>query len=801
MILNYFRIAWRNIIRQKLFSSINILGLALGIMAVAFISLYVMEELSYDRFHSKASQTYRLRHNYFMGDQDYDWHETAVPLAEVLRTEFPEVESVTSTTVPFPYSFKHKGALIDNIKTLHADADFFKAFDFKLVAGNTNEILKGADEIIISKEVALQLMNGHENNLYDAVIGESLSLENEVYTVTGVMESVPTHSHLSFDAILSIHPLVNDGYRKETWLPAGIVNYVVLKDNASPDLLVEKLKTIEEVHLWPQLQKHLGASIAKLKNNREQYGYYLEPLLDIHLVREGNLKYVIVFSVAGLLILLLAFINYANLFITSINNRIKEVGIRKSLGAGKRELVKQFLVESFLLCFIAFSLAISLVLLLIIPFNNFTGANLDLGLIVNPVNTLYIFGFLLFVILISSAYPAFYLSSFKAVNSMKGSIYQAGKGKISMQKPFIVFQYAISLGLIISFLAIHKQLIFMQEKDSGFNKENVVIMPNAYFFGQNQEVFKQEVLKQASVQSVSFSYAVPGSTFDALSLYKKAGEGKEFQFYWMHADDDFLKTYGIEVLEGRNFSKDFPSDSKAVLLNESAAAQMGKEGLIGTQLINHFDEKVEVIGIIKDFNFEHLKNEVQPLAIALPGENGSPQYVSVKLHPGNPQPVIQQLQQNWEAYNTGASFKFSFLDGHLETLYHSEKRAGNIIGLFSGLAVFISCFGLFGLITFTNRQRKKEIGIRKVLGATVLGITFLLSREFLYLIIAAFVVTVPVTYFMLDVWLQEFANRIELGMGIFLLSGIFIFVISALVLALQTIKSAMENPVDALSRE
>ncbi|MEX2592613.1 MAG: ABC transporter permease [Anditalea sp.] len=799
---NHFKIAWRNILNQKLFSLINILGLSLGIMTVTFIFLYVMEEVSYDRFHAKAEQTYMIRHNYFMGDQDHDWHETAVPLAEMMRRQFPEVENLTSTTVPFGYSYRHKESLIDDVMTLHADADFFKVFDFKLLAGNSHKVLNEPNSIVISEKAAQKLFTGSDDALYGTALGEIITIDNEAYTITGIMETPASNSHLKFDAIISIHALLNDGYRKETWLPAGIVNYVVLKENAEPDMLAEKFKNIEKEYLWPQLKKHLGASMTKLENNREQYGYYLEPMLDIHLIREGNLKYIIIFSVSGLLLLALGFINYVNLFIASVNNRIKEVGIRKSLGAGKSELVKQFFMESALLCVIAFAGALVMVQLAMTPFNDFSGTVLNFDFFHNPVNSLYVLGLLMAVILLTSAYPAFYINSLKTVNSLKGVATQkAGKSKISIQKPFIVFQYAVSIGLIICFLVLYQQLLFMQQKDTGFNKENVLVMPGAYFFGENQAAFKQKLLAHSFIQSATFSYAIPSSAFDALSLYKKEGEDKEFQFYWMNADYDYLKTYDIEVVDGRGFSEDFPTDSSAVLLNEAAAEQIGKQDLIGAHLINHFDEKVKVIGVVKNFNFEHLKNEVKPLAIALSGENTSDLYASVKLNPGNPQQAIQDIRQSWKALNPGASFQYSFLDDRLNNLYKTEERTGRIIGLFTGLAVFISCFGLFGLITFTTGQRTKEIGVRKALGATVPEIAVLLSREFLLLVIIAFVIVVPVTYFMLNSWLQGFANRIDLGVDIFIFSGIIIFIISGLIMGFQTIRSASANPVDSLRSE
>ena len=600
MFKNYFVIAWGNVLKKKIFSGINIIGLTLGIVTVLFISMYVIHELNYDSFHDKAEHTYMIRHNYFMGQQDYDWHETAVPLAEQMRDHFPEVKNLTSTTAPFNSSFRYNDRIVDDIRTLHADREFFNVFDFRLLAGNPQKALLDPSSIVISKNTAHQLFTGQNEALYEEALGKIITSDEEVYTITGILETPAGQSHLQFDAIISIHELFNNEYIKETWLPAGIINYVVLEEGVDPDFLKPRFKRIEEDFLWPQLNKHLGASISKLENNRTQYGYYLEPILEIHLIREGNLKYVLIFSTVGFLIILLVFINFVNLFISSANTRIKEVGIRKTLGARKSELAKQFVIESTLLCTIDFVLAIIVAQLAIRPFNDYLGTNFGFAIFSMPFYWLLLLGLWLTFILCSSAYPGLYLSSTRTTNAIKGD--RGIQGKSSIQKPFIVFQYAVSIGLVICFLTLFEQVAYMQQKNPGFDKENVVVMPGAYLFGENQEAFKQKLTSHAAIHSVSFSYSVPGGTFDALSLYRKEGENKDFQFYWMNADHDFLPTYDIEILEGRGFSEDFPTDTAAVVLNEAAASQIGREGVVDSYLINHFGDKNKVIGVIRNFN-------------------------------------------------------------------------------------------------------------------------------------------------------------------------------------------------------
>lgn len=796
MFKNYFKIAWRNILKKKLLSGINIIGLTVGILTVVFIVMYLFHELAYDKFHPRAENTYMIRHNYFMGEQDYDWHETAMPLAEQMRDYFPEVEHLTSTTAPFSYSFRYEDRIVDNIRTIHADGEFFNVFGFRLLAGNPQNALLDPSSMVISEKTAQRLFKGRNEVLYEEALGKILTFDEEVYTITGILETPAGKSHLQFDAIVSIHEVYRNGYIKETWLPAGIINYVVLKEGVNPSLINPRFKQIEEDFLWPQLTKRLGASITKLESNRTQYGYYLEPILDIHLIREGNLKYVFIFSTVGFLILLLVFTNFVNLFISSANTRIKEVGIRRTLGAKKIELAKQFFIESTLLCTIAFVLAIIVAQLAIRPFNNFLGTDLGLAVFSNPLYWSVLFGLWVTFIFCSSAYPAFFLSSANAIKGDSGT-----QGKSRIQKPLIVFQYAVSIGLVICFLTLFEQLDYMQQKNPGFDKERIVVMPGAHLFGENQEAFKQKLTSQASIHSVSFSYSVPGGNFDALSLYRKEGETKDLQFYWMNADHDFLSIYNIEVLEGRGFSEDFPTDTAAVVLNEAAASQIGREGLVDSYLINHFGKKVKVIGVTRNFNFEHLKQEVKPLAIGLSDKDTYGLFVSVKLNSGNPQQAIKDIENLWTELNPGASFQYSFLDEQLNNLYQAEERTGRVISLFTGLAILISGFGLFGLITLSTAKRTKEVGIRKTLGASEWEVAYLLSKEFLILILIAFGITAPFTYWALESWLQEFAHRIEIGVGTFLIAGIAIVLISSLILSYQTISAALMNPVKSLKTE
>ncbi len=799
MLRNHFKIAWRNVLRRKLFSGINLTGLTLGIVTALLISIYVVHELDYDRFHEKAENTYMIRHNYFMGEQDYDWHETALPLAEHMKAHFPEVEHLTSTTAPSSYSFRYEDRIVDNVRTLHADGEFFDVFGFRLLAGNPQKALLDPSSIVISQQTALQLFENPNESRYEEVLGKTLIYDEEAYLITGIVATPAGKSHLQFDAIVPIHELFPNAYIKGTWLPAGIINYVVLKEGVDPDVVTSRFKQLEEDFLWDQLNKHLGTSLSKLENNRAQYGYYLEPILDIHLVRQGNLKYVLIFSAVGFLILLLVLTNFVNLFISTAATRIKEVGVRKALGARKSELAKQFFIESTLLCTLAFVLAMLAVPLVITSFNDLVGTDLSLTGINSPFYGLSLLALWVTVIICSSAYPAFYLSSVGTAKAVKGD--SDTNSKSNIQKPLIVFQYAVSMGLVISFLSLFEQVDFMRQKDLGFDKENVVVIPGANFFGTNQQAFKQKLTSHAAIREVSFSYSVPGGTFDALSLYKKEGENQDFQFYWMNADHDFLHTYNIEVVEGRAFSEDFPTDTAAVVLNEAAANQIGRKGLVDSYLTNHFRGKVKVIGVIENFNFEHLKHEVKPLAIALSHKESYHAFVSVKLGPGNPQQALEYIEAQWVASNPEASFQYSFLDDRLDRLYQVEERTGKIVSLFTALAVFISGFGLFGLITLSTTRRTKEVGIRKTLGASAWEITYLLSKEFLMLIIIAFVITVPFTYWALDRWLREFANRIELGLDTFFISGIAVLFVSGLIISYQTVRTALMNPVKSLRSE
>jgi putative ABC transport system permease protein len=804
MLYHYLKIAFRQFIRQPVYSLISIAGLSIGLATCLLILVYVADELRYDRFHAHADRIYLIRHSYPIGDTEYDWHETARPLAQHLAGNFPEVAAVTTTTAPVPYPYRVEDKLLGGIETIYADSSFFRVFDFPLLAGNAQAALADPHALVISARVAHQFFGGNPGDMsvYEQALGRSILLDNEPYTITAVIQTPPAHSHLQFGAILSVAPLLRDDYRRETWLPAGLIHYLKLNEGIAPNALQAKFTAVEREYLWPQMEKHLGASIEKLAANTDTYGYSLEPITAIHLFREGYITYVYVFSGVGLLILLLACANFVNLATARAMQRAKEVGIRKTLGSSRKGLVKQFMTETALYSLLAAVCAAGILILVQEPFAYISGKVLDWEVVAQPWFLAGFTGFILLITLLAGLYLAFYLPAFDPVAVLKGKIIRTGgSGSKYLRNGLLVFQFTISTGLIICSVVVYQQVQYMREKDPGFTKENILMIANAYSLGTNKEAFRNTVSAHPQVSSVSFSYAVPSSTFDAFGLYKRKGTDNEHQFFWMSTDYDYLPTYGMEIRAGRNFSPQFPGDSSAILLNEEAARRLGGGELIGTTITDQTKRSFTVVGIVQDFHFTHLKNRIDPLVIKLSTSGDFDQYISVRLKPGGVAATVRAIESHWQSLGPEAPFDYRFMDEKFNALFQAEQRMSSVMRMFTGLSLGLACLGLLGLSMVAAGQRTREIGIRKVLGASVEQIVWLLSRDFIRLIVLAFGIAVPLSWYVLQVWLDDFAYRISVNPWIFVLAGIVTWLTALLTIGYQAVKAASANPVESLRSE
>jgi putative ABC transport system permease protein len=809
MLENYIKVGIRNILKHKVYSSINITGLAVGLAASMLIILYIADELSYDRFQEQADRIYRIgSHGRFEGDE-FRQATSSAPIAEALLREVPEVESVTRfgwrRTMPLRYNDK-----VFNVKLmLVADSNFFRFFSFRLISGNPTTVLKGTNKVVMT-EAAAKRYFGSENPVGKIIlIGE----DRVATEITGIVQDLPSNSHIQFDMVVSKESW--SLMQNDHWSNTFLYTYVKTRPSADVSEIKKKLDVITEKHLGPELEEIMGLSPGQFKANGNQFGFFLQPLLDIHLksdlegeiIPQGNIQYVYIFGAVAFFILLIACINFMNLSTARSATRAKEVGVRKSVGAIRSRLIHQFLSESMIYSFIATALALACLGFVLAPFNVLAGKNIELNLFKDPIIIIGIFVFALLTGVIAGSYPAFYLTAFKPVDVLKGKI-SAGFRNSKLRNSLVVFQFMISISLILGSLVVYNQLKYMQGINMGFNKENVIELNNGWSLGNNMEEFKNDLAFHPEFKSTSFASGLPPNITDG-NLFRKGGTEQDIVLRLITVDYDHLAAMGYVMADGRFFSEDFASDSAAIIINEAAYKQLGFKQLEGSTIINFNAENPEpfrLIGVVKDFNFENLRSSVKPMAMLLnAGKNNwmvrqSNQSVAIRIAPGDVSKSIEKLKGIWKKYSSGP-FEFSFLDENIDAMFRSEQRMSQIVFIFTLLTISIACLGLFGLVTYSGEQRGKEISIRKVLGATVPQVIILLLKDFLILIGIAFVIAAPLAWYIMNYWLQEFAYRINVDLWMILVAGTCSLLIAILTTSFQSIKVARENPVNALKSE
>lgn len=804
MLKNYIKIASRNLLRQKGTSLLNIFGLSIGIATCLVIMLYVYHELSYDRYNEKADRIVRVVFKGMVGGGEMKEANVMPPVAKTLQRDYPEVlESTRLQTSGEPLvSFGDKTFKETDIA--FADSNFFDVFTIPLIQGNHKTALLEPNSIVISKVVAERYFGK------DDPIGKTLNFKSwkSSYKVTGVYDQIPARSHFHFNMIASLAS--NPDAKSDSWMTSGYFTYLVLPEGYDYKQLEAKLPAAIDKYAGPQLNKAFGMSIEEFRKKGNNIGLFLQPLTDIHLKSDlagdfgtsGDISYVYIFGAIAVFMLLIACINFMNLSTASASKRAKEVGIRKVMGSLKSELVLQFLVESILMTTIALLIAIALVFLALPVFSKLAGTELSLdmvsGIWIIPVLT----GFVIFVGIIAGSYPAFFLSSFRPVSVLKGVFVNTGKQGLSLRSGLVIFQFFISGVLIVCTLVVHRQLSFIQNKKLGYTKEQVMVIQNTWQLGSGTEAFKNELLKDPRVQSISNSSFLPaGNTnFNNFSVYP---EGKTDQYVKTprhEIDYDYLKTMGIELSSGRNFSKQYGSDSSAAIINETAAKALGWEkNAVGhrvTGLGDNNGNKItyEIVGVVKDFHFKSLHDAISPMIMVLGGGGD----LIVKVKSEEVSGLIAYAKSKWTAEEP---FSYSFMDERFANTYRAEQKAGTVLNIFAGLTIFVACLGLFGLATFTAQQRIKEIGIRKVLGASVFGLAGLLSKDFVKLVGIAILLASPVAWYVMNRWLEDFAYRIELNWLMFVIAGAASVIIALVTVSFQAIKAALMNPVKSLRSE
>jgi putative ABC transport system permease protein len=803
MFRSYFKTAWRNLMKNKTFSFINVVGLAIGLTCFILMAVFVFDELSYDKYPADADNIYRVNLSVTGNGDVAVYPNVDYAVGEGMKSAFPEIKSFTRIT-PAGDFVKYNDKQFKEDELAFADSNFLQMFSIPLIDGSNKDALVQPNSIVISKAFAKKYF-GEANP-----VGKSLmiGLNNALYKVTGVFDEVPHNSHFHFDAFMSLSTF---HITQPTWSNLGYFTYVLLNKNTDVKKLETKTRQLVAEHVVPEIQHDMGVSLAEAQKSVNTFVFSLQPLTDIHLYSHtkyelepnGDIQYVYIFSALAIFILLLACINFTNLSTARAAKRAREVGIRKVMGSGKIQLIKQFLSESVLLSFCAMLIAMVLVFALLPYFDEISGKQinfpylLDYRFIIALIVLVFVAGIL------AGIYPAFFLSSFNPVKVLKG-VSTRKKQKISLRSGLIVFQFFISIALVTATIIVYQQLHYMQNKKLGYDKEQVLFIPDGRLLGNNQDAFKQQLLQDSRVVSASIARSVPGDPFmDGTQIYPKNenGNGQEIHTNIYHVDYDYLKTLGIHIKQGRNFSRDFQTDSASgVVINEAAVQQLGwsHTNPIGKSIVRSGQHEYKVIGVVNDFNYTSAKQKIAPLMMLLGYNYGG---IIIKIKTNDVTGFLNDLKKDWNSFSPSGPLNYTFLDDKFAALYTSEHKTQEIFSAFTIVAIIIAALGLFGLSAFVIEQRTKEIGIRKVLGATVQQVLVLVSKEFLWLVAIAFILSVPVTYWAMHHWLQSYAYRIHIGVGVFAIAGGAALLIALITVSFQSIKAALSNSIKALRTE
>jgi len=793
MFKNYFKIALRNLWRHRTFSIINILGLAVGISACFLIYLYVHLETRYDNFHTKADRIYRVVTDTKTPSETISQAMTTTPVAINLKKDFPEVEdAVRLGTDGFLVT---KGNVkFQEERSVLADSTFFNVFDFPLVAGDKNTALKEPMSIILS-QTAVKKYFGKANPMGQTVLltGEAIPA-----TITGIMKDIPENSQIQADMLVSMSSykqIYGNPTADSEWTNHSYYTYLLLKPGTNAKALEKKFPAFMEYHHGPEA-----------KRLQMQDYLSLEPLRDVYLKSKrggfvtGNLSNVYIFSIIGIFILLIACINFINLTTARSAERAKEVGIRKVVGALQLQLSRQFIGESVVICVVAFIFALLFSSLALPLFNQLAGKQISTSIFNDPLNIAELLLVSIGTGILAGFYPSLVLSSFKPINVLKGRFSTGTKG-LFLRKGLVVFQFALSVFLIAGTIIVYTQLDYMRNQNLGFSKDQEMIINTN--FDKNKDLFKQSLASIPGVLSTASSSSVPGSSNNCAysQVQNKAGEMQKTNLDLYFVDFDYIKQYDLQILAGRGFSKDFPTDStQAMLINESAARLLGYQSpqeAVGRDF-KQWGRQGKIIGVLKDFHYKSLQQKISPLTMRTEPWMGM---ISIKVSTHNLQQTIRAIEKKWNEVIPNRPFEYHFLNDFFNRQYHAEVNFGNLFFNFAILAIFISCLGLLGLSSYSTIQRTKEIGVRKVLGASVTNIVNLLSIDFIKLVLIAFLIAAPAVWYCMNKWLQDFAYHTTISWWVFALAGSGSIIIAFITISFQAIKAAIANPVRSLRME
>ena len=820
MIKNYLKVAWRNLLKRKTYTLINILGLATGMAVCLLIVLFVQSELHYDQQHERGKNIYRL-----VLDRIYPGRTTSyafIPqsIGAAVKAEFPEVlESVrlfNFTGDQGNFFLRIGDKVFEEKRVFAVDSNFFRVFSAKILKGDAATALMKPNSVVINETTAKKYFGSA-----DAAFNKTFEVDgnnngNNVFQITAVCADCPENSHFLFDLLIS-----TTGFqftRQLNYVNFAAHTYLLLNPGASAKNLEAKLPIIIKKYVAGDIEKRFGESIEQFLKEGNGYHYFLQPLQKIHLISEmegelrpnGSLKAVYIFSIVAIFILCLACINFINLSTARSMERAREVGIRKTFGSERKALIGQFLLESVVISFISILVAFGLIALMLPLFNQLSGKSLTVFYFLQPVNILLILAFAVFVGLLAGLYPAFVLSSFKPILVLKGR-FKSQKYGLVLRNGLVVFQFAISVILIVSTIMVNRQMSYMMGEKIGFRKDHVIVVERTDLLDKQSKAFKTELAKISGVESVSGTSAMPGQqNFFGIS-YQEVGSKEQVTGRGIFADQSYDKVLGLELKEGRFFSKDFSTDTLALVLNEKAVKELGLKNPIGARLtspdgfLNAPDGSTyiyTVIGVVKDFHFQSLHEQIAPLFFNSSEKFGDVSNVTaLRIKAANFKDAVAAAENTWKKFVKDRPFHYAFLDQTLARQYHSEQITQKIFTIFSSLAIFIACIGLLGLAAYTTQQRTREISVRKVLGASVSNIVGMLSKDFLKLVLIAALIAFPVAWWGMHKWLQSFAYKINIGWWVFAIAALAATMVALFTISFQAIRAAIANPVKSLRTE
>lgn len=811
MIKNYLKVALRNLWKSRGFTAINITGLAVGLCGCLLIVLYVRDELSYDKHYTYADRIYRLDADIYFNNTLFNSATSPKPMAPRLVKDYPQVVQMTRISYfnsPTDIMIKKGNSWVQDHHLAFADSTFFKVFTLPMIAGDPNTALDEPHSIVIDESAARRYFNSTD------VVGKTLELEDRtICKITGVMRDMPRQSSFHFSFIRPLHDSWSGD--DQQWINNSAQSYILVRPGTDRGSLQKDVDATTDNYVSRALEAQLHITTQGMKQQGGHIRYHLMPLTDIHLhsnksyefEANGNSSYIYVFSFIAVLILIIACVNFMNLSTARSANRAKEVGIRKVAGSTRENLIFQFLTESMLLTFLSMLLALGFAVLVLPMFNTLSGKELHTTILFSPRFIALLAALVIIVGCLAGSYPAFYLSSFQPIKVLKGAT-STGFKNSWLRSSLVVFQFFISIALIVGTLVIYRQLNYIRNREIGFDRDQVLVIHNTGSIGDGINTFRNELQQLSGVAGATLASDLPtqGSGYNQTGWSRTASiDAKSVVVVTdLEIDENYVPTLGMKVQKGRNFDpKHFGTDSLGVLVNEATVRLLGWKDPLTENLYNNFDNDgkprpYHVVGVLRNFNYNSMHEKVGPVVLRLADRR---QTMAVRLTPGDMYAKVGQIESKWKALFPGMPFSYTFMDNDFDKLYHAEARTGSVFITFAVFAILIACLGLFGLVTYAAEQRTREIGIRKVLGASTSGLMSLLSKDFLKLVLIASLIAFPVAWWAMNKWLESFAYRTGISWWIFLAAGLMAIGIALVTVSIQTLRAAVANPVKNLRSE